>query len=115
MRPASISTLAAVALVFALGFAAGCAKHDSADVGQDFKNTGHDISHEFGKVAHDPDVKSAESDLKAVGHDFAKDVKGTGAQAKSAAHDVAGDARKAGHDVTHDTHNDRDTKQDDNS
>jgi len=42
-------------------------------------------------------------------------VKGAGAQAKSAAHDVAGDARKAGHDVTHDTHNDRDTKQDDNS
>lgn len=114
MRHAPTSALAALALVVALG-AAGCSKHDNADVGQDLKNTGSDISHEASKVAHDPDVKSAESNLKAAGHDIAQDVKQAGAAAKSSAHDVAGDAKRAGHDVTHDTKSDRDTKSGDNS
>lgn len=112
MRPGP----AALALLLAFGFAAGCARHDNADVGQDLKNAGHDVSHEAGKVGRDPDVKAAESDLKAAGHDVATDLRKAGEQAKSAASDVAHDAGHAAHDVTNDARGDHQkTSDNDNS
>jgi len=111
MRPGPI----ALALLFALA-AAGCSRHDSADVGQDLKSAGHDVSHEAGKIGHDPDVKAAGAELKAAGHDIALDLRRAGSQAKSAAHDVGNDARRAGHDASNDarrdTHNDHGSKND---
>ncbi len=112
MRPGP----AVFALLLAFGLAAGCSRHDNnADVGQDLKSAGHDVSHEAAKVGRDPDVKAAESALKTAGHDVAQDLRHAGAEAKSAAHDAADDTRKAGHDVTHDTHAKHDTKHDDDN
>ena len=91
----------ALALIAALALAGACSRHDPADVGGDLKDAGHNVSKAAAKVAHDPDVKAAEADLKAAGHDIAKDVRKAGGQAKVAAHDVASGAHHAGHDVTH--------------
>jgi hypothetical protein len=115
MRPGP----AVFAMLLALGLAAGCSRHDNADVGQDLKSAGHDVSQEASKVTHDPEVKAAGSDLKAAGHDIAQDLRQAGGQAKSAAHDAADDTRHAAHDVTndvhHDTHAKHDTKRDDDN
>jgi hypothetical protein len=91
----------ALALIAALALAGACSRHDPSNVGDDLKDAGHNVGSAAAKVAHDPDIKAAEADLKAAGHDIARDVRKAGAQAKIAAHDVASDTHHAAHDVTH--------------
>jgi len=83
MRPALLTAaLAAVVLT------AACSPHDDAGARSD--------------------LKGAEAQLKAAGHDAAKDFRKLAVDAKVQAHKLAADTRGAAHDVTHhhdDDHN----------
>ncbi|HLY80877.1 MAG TPA: hypothetical protein VKQ70_15955 [Caulobacteraceae bacterium] len=98
MRPPLLAAIAAIALIGA------CSRSDDHKAADDVKGAGHSIDSAAASLAHNPDVKSAEADLKKAGHDAAKDFRKAEAEAKAAAHKVASDTRGAAHDVSHDDH-----------
>ena len=88
----------AFAVVVLLALAAACSKQDTANVAQSAKDAGQSVKAAVGKVANDPDVKRAGSDVKKLGHEAAQDIRKAGAEAKSAAQGIAADTHKAAHD-----------------
>jgi hypothetical protein len=95
-----------LAFILALGLVAACSRHDDAKVTGDLRNAGHDVDRAAGAVAHDADVRSAEAQLRAAGHDAAQDARKAAAEAKAAAHDLAADSRRAAHDAARPTSRD---------
>jgi len=95
-----------LAIVVALGLASACSRHDDSDLKADLKGAGHDVDSAAGHVAQDPDIKSAEAQLRDAGHDAGKDVRKAAAEARAAARSLAADTRHAAHDVTRPTQRD---------
>jgi|HubBroStandDraft_1064217.scaffolds.fasta_scaffold878146_2 hypothetical protein len=103
MRPTFL-----LAAIGALALVAGCSRDDGQRAGDDLKNAGHSVDHTAAGVANNPDVKSAEADLRHAGHIVAFDTRKAAAEAKIAAHKLAADTRDAAHDVTrHDRADDK--------
>jgi hypothetical protein len=104
-----------VAAIAGLSLTAACSRHDDHRVGDDLKDAGHSVDEAAGSVAHDPDVKRAELDMKDAAHDAAHDLRQAAAEAKVAAHRLAADTRNAAHDCTRrdpDDHYDNDAHND---
>jgi hypothetical protein len=80
-----------------LSLIAACSKHDTASVSKDAQDAGHSAKAAISKVADNPDVKKVESEVKAMGHDAAKEFRKTAGEAKTAAHDLASDAHRSVH------------------
>lgn len=93
--------------ICALALAAACSRHDDAKMKADLHGAGHDVDSAAAKVTHNADVKRAEAQFKAAGHDAAKDLRKAAAEAKAAAHALASDTRHAAHDVTRPTSHDQ--------
>ena len=93
--------------IFALALAAACSRHDDAKVSADVRGAGHDVDSAATDVARNPDIKRAEAQFRAAGHDAAKDFRKAAAEASAAAHAVAADTRHAAHDVTRPTGQDQ--------
>ena len=80
----------------AFAFAA-CSRHDNADVASDTKDTGNALSRAAKDLAHDPNLKRAEADLKAIGHDLGADARSPADRARGGARRLAVGARRAAH------------------
>jgi hypothetical protein len=87
----------ALAALAVLMLAGACSKHDESDASKNAKDAAHSASAELKKVAHDPDVKRAAADLKAIGHDAAKNLRKSAAEAKGATNAVVNDAKHGAH------------------
>src|SRR5579872_5693222 len=82
------------ALTFAL---AACQRH--SEVASEAKDTGNSLGAAAKDLAHDPNVKRAEADLKAMGRDLGSDARASASGVKAASQDLAASAKRAAHDV----------------
>ena len=87
-------------------------QHDTASVSNDAQAAAHSAKAAVSKVADSPDVKKAESDVKAMGHDAARELRKAGDEAKAAANSLAADAHHAAHGAANgdDQDSDKDKK-----
>jgi hypothetical protein len=93
--------LAPIAAIAALALITACSRSDEHRADADAKSAGQ-------SVAHNPEVRQAQADLKQMGHTAAKEFHKLAAEAKVEAHKLAADTRGAAHDVTrHDRPDDR--------
>jgi hypothetical protein len=90
----------ALAALAMLALAAACSKHDEAksqnDLSKSAKDAANSARAELKKIAHDPDLKRAAADLKAFGHDAARDLRKRAAEAGGATNAVVNGAQHAG-------------------
>src|SRR5579864_6903886 len=86
--------ITAAALALALG---ACERH--AEVASEAKDTGNSLGAAAKDLAHDPNVKRAEADLKAMGRDLGSDARSSASSVKAASQDLAASAKRAAHDV----------------
>ncbi len=95
-RPGRTFVLAMIVLT-----AAACSRHDQSKASAEINDAGRSVDTAVAKVAHNPDVRHVEADMKKAGHQAAVEFRKATAQAKGAAHGLADDGRKAGHDAAH--------------
>lgn len=90
-RPILIAT---VALSLALG---ACQRH--SQVASEAKDTGNSLSAAAKDIVHDPNIKRAGADLKAIGRDLGAEAKSSSSGLKAAGEDLAAGAKHASHDL----------------
>jgi len=104
MRPSpeitAVVVINVVSAVAAFVLTVACSRASDHSAAADLRDAGHSVDHAAANVAHSPDVKNAEADLRGAGHVVAVDTRKAAAEAKVAAHKLAADTRGAAHDVT---------------
>jgi hypothetical protein len=114
MRPSpeitAVVVINVVSAVLAFALTVACSRASDHTAAADLRDAGHSADNAAASVAHNPDVRSAEADLRHAGHVVAVDTRKAAAEAKVAAHKLAADTRGAAHDVTR-----RDRSDDDKS
>jgi hypothetical protein len=84
------AALAALAL-------AACQRHSQET--SEAKDTGASLGAAAKDVAHDPNVKRAEADIKALSRDLGADARSSASDARAASQDLSDSAKRASHDI----------------